>query len=283
LGLVVATDLDGTVLDLETYSYEGVREAAGALAGLGVPVVVVTSKTLWEAWLYWRRLGFRGPGGPLVVFEVSGGAAGGPGSLAWWDWVDPETGLHVASLAPPLAAVEGLVERSIPPGCRGRVVRLSRADPGLVGEILGLPRSEAALASRRLYDEALWSPDRGCLEEAARRASLLGLTVRWGARVLHLTGARGGKAWALRLLAGRLSPRLRGETVVALGDSPSDADMLEEADYAVVVPHRGGRVGVSPRRGDYLVAPEPAPRGWVWAVREVLLRLWSGGSGPGEG
>ncbi|MEB3851440.1 MAG: hypothetical protein LRS49_02510, partial [Desulfurococcales archaeon] len=216
-----------------------------------------------------------------IVFEVGGGVAGSPSSLAWWDWVDRETGLHVVDLAPRLGEIEHLIESSIPPWCAGRVVRLTRAPPEVVGEILGLPRGEAEQASRRLYDEALWSGDRRCLLEAYERASRLGLNARFGARVLHLTAAR-GKAWALRVLLGGLSPRLAGGTALAaLGDSPSDADMLEMADYPVVIPRPGGAVGVRPRRADYSIARQPAPRGWVEAVGELLLRFWSGGSRGG--
>jgi predicted mannosyl-3-phosphoglycerate phosphatase (HAD superfamily) len=156
--LAVVTDLDGTVLDLESYSYEGVPEEASRLAGLGIPVVVATSKTIWEAWLYWRRLGFRGPGGALFIVEVGGAVAGEPGVLAYHDWVDPETGLEVVDLAPTIDRLEGLIMEAIPPTCRDSIVRISRADEGLVSRILELPRGEAALASRRLYDEALWSP-----------------------------------------------------------------------------------------------------------------------------
>ncbi|MEB2835758.1 MAG: hypothetical protein GSR80_000596 [Desulfurococcales archaeon] len=267
---MVATDLDGTALDLETYRYDGVPEEARRLALLGVPVVVATSKTLWEAWLYWRRLGFDGPLGALLVVEVGSAVAGDPGILAWWDWVDPETGLAVIDLAPRLDALEGLVERAIPPRCRGRVARISRAPPEAVEEALGLRGEEALMASRRLYDEALWSRDPGCLEEAARRAYGLGFNVRRGARVLHLTMA-GGKARGLEALE-RLAPALRGAEWVAMGDSPSDADMLEWASHAVVIPHGSG-LGVRPRRASYHVAPYPAPEGWVWAARRVVESL----------
>jgi mannosyl-3-phosphoglycerate phosphatase len=268
--LAIATDLDGTVLDLETYSYEGVPEEASRLASLGIPVVVATSKTIWEAWLYWRRLGFEGPGGALFIVEVGGAVAGEPGVLAYHDWVDPETGLEVVNLAPTIDRLEGLIEEAIPPACRGFITRLSRAGEELVARILGLPRGEAVLASRRLYDEALWSPRPECLEEAQARALRLGFNVRRGARVLHLTMAR-GKGAALKMLP-RLAPALEGARWAALGDSPSDADMLEASDYPIVVPHKGG-IGVRPRRLDYLVALEPAPAGWVWAIRRVVEGL----------
>ncbi|MCX8196647.1 MAG: hypothetical protein N3F67_06220, partial [Acidilobaceae archaeon] len=55
-------------------------------------------------------------------------------------------------------------------------------------------------------------------------------------------------------------------------DSPLDLDMLEMADVAIVIP-RGGVIDVRPRRADYIVAPYPAPQGWVWASRQIALLL----------
>lgn len=60
----VITDLDGTLLDHETYSWEGAEPALDLLRQRGIPVVLCTSKT----WAETRRLAERmGISGPAIV------------------------------------------------------------------------------------------------------------------------------------------------------------------------------------------------------------------------
>ena len=269
--LVVYSDIDGTISDLETYTVNrDTHRASEALRVLRVPVVLVTSKTLEESLVYYRKARLWGPlGSPVVAFELSAGIAAPPGVLAYYDYVDSATGMAVIELARPLDRLAGEVHEAIPRHCRERVVSLREASPELVSSITGLPPDEAELARRRRYDEALWGP-RECLEETAARALAMGLNARLGARVLHISTAR-GKSLALRIL-GDLIPHLRGSVSVAMGDSMADADMLEEADVAVVIPHRSG-AWLRLRRSDYVVAPQPAPEGWAWAVWNIVLGL----------
>ena len=57
--LLVATDLDGCLLDEETYSYEAARPALDALARRRVPLVLCSSKTRAEMQPLARELGSR--------------------------------------------------------------------------------------------------------------------------------------------------------------------------------------------------------------------------------
>ena len=46
--MVVFTDLDGTLLDKKTYSFEAAREALTELRARNIPLIVVSSKTRAE-------------------------------------------------------------------------------------------------------------------------------------------------------------------------------------------------------------------------------------------
>jgi len=58
---VIFTDLDGTLLDAETYSYEAARPALAMLKKRQIPVVLCTSKTRAETEAIARRLGLKHP------------------------------------------------------------------------------------------------------------------------------------------------------------------------------------------------------------------------------
>jgi len=55
--LVVFTDLDGTLLDEETYSWEAAEPALAMLRERGIPWVMVTSKTRAEVEVLRERMG----------------------------------------------------------------------------------------------------------------------------------------------------------------------------------------------------------------------------------
>src|SRR5262245_50293684 len=58
---LVFTDLDGTLLDADTYSYEAASPALERLRERGTPLVMVTSKTRAEVELWRWRLSNRDP------------------------------------------------------------------------------------------------------------------------------------------------------------------------------------------------------------------------------
>src|SRR5512140_1450875 len=68
--IVVITDLDGTLLDADTYAWEMARPALQQLKSRGIPLVLATSKTRAES-EFWRSL--LEIGDPFIV--ENGGAA----------------------------------------------------------------------------------------------------------------------------------------------------------------------------------------------------------------
>ena len=58
---VVFTDLDGTLLDAATYSFEAAEPALREIRAAGVPLIVVTSKTRTETEWWRERIGAAAP------------------------------------------------------------------------------------------------------------------------------------------------------------------------------------------------------------------------------
>ena len=59
--LVIITDLDGTFLDYQTYSYQASLATLRKLQSLNVPVVLCSSKTRSEMEPLWHELGLKDP------------------------------------------------------------------------------------------------------------------------------------------------------------------------------------------------------------------------------
>jgi len=265
---LVVTDLDGTLLDEDTYDVAPARPALAALREREVPVVLCSSKSRAEMEPLAEALGLRAP---LIV--ENGGAIVFP-----------------AGVAPPPEAL-GSSERTVLPLGRPRQ-ELLLALPGVAREAGALVRSfaamsvdevcaraglserDAVLARRREWDEPFVAEDEGGegdldarLQEAARRH---GLRVTRGGRFHHLTGST-DKGEAVRALLQVMTLPRPGVTV-GLGDAANDLPMLVAVDHPVVMPRKRG--GVEPVLAaalpDALRAPLPGPAGWAAAVLGLL-------------
>jgi mannosyl-3-phosphoglycerate phosphatase len=279
--LLVVTDLDGSLLDEETYSWDAAREALAALKEQRVPVVLCSSKTRAEMEVLERDLDLRAPfiaenGGALVVPD---GHLPGPvpQSQREGDLWTLELGTRRNRLAQALA--------DIARETGARIRGFASLGASELARLTGLSPRAAALSLDRHHDEPFLLEDAGALPSVAEAARRRGLRVTRGGRFHHLTGPT-DKGKALHVLLGLYASVGRRFTTVGLGDSLNDLPMLQAANRPVVVPRPGGQVDPALRDAlpDAERAPAPGPVGWNSAVLAVLRdeRLPRVGDAPGD-
>jgi mannosyl-3-phosphoglycerate phosphatase len=268
---LVATDLDGTLLDRETYDFLPARPALDALRERGVPLVLVSSKTRAEMEPLAEEIG---AAGSLVV--ENGGAVVAPWDAvaAWPPWGRAEGDRAVLVLGvtrdrlleelPVVARTAGVEARPF--------AAMSVAE---VAALLGLTEEQAALAMRREYDEPFVvegrpsrDPDLDARLDRAARGR--GLRVTHGGRVHHLTGSA-DKGQAVKALVHGWPGGIAGD-VVGLGDAANDLEMLLAVDRPILMPRLDGSVEplLAARLRGAERAPSPGPAGWSAAVLAAL-------------
>jgi mannosyl-3-phosphoglycerate phosphatase len=260
---LVATDLDGTLLDAFTYDFAPARPAIAALRRAGIPLVLCSSKTRAEMVPLAAAIG---ASGPLVV--ENGGAVVDCGGAVL---VLGEKRDRLLAELPGVAREAGV-----------RVRSFAEMSAGEVAALTGLPEGQAELAMRREYDEpfvVVEPPGRDSgveprLDRAARR---LGLRVTRGGRLYHLTGPA-DKGLAVRAIVRTAPP---DGDVLGLGDAPNDLPLLLAATRPIVMPRPDGTIDPELAAGlpGAERAPGPGPAGWSAAVLVAL----SGGSLPRVG
>lgn len=260
--LVVFSDLDGTLLDRETYSFESARPALRELSKRRVPLVLCSGKTRAEMEPLAVEIGIQEP------FVVENGGA----------IVVPDRGQGGGARVFPLGIPRAQLMAALPGLAREAGVELrpfSQLDLDEVSALTGLTREQAARAQERSFDEPFLVAGPGGeardpaldarLDAAARR---LGLRVVHGGRLHHLSGPS-DKGAAVRALL-RLPPYEQASSL-ALGDAASDLPMLAAVTRAILVP---GPNGLDPALAAALPtaerAPAPGPRGWNAAVMTIL-------------
>lgn len=252
---IFVTDLDGTLLDEQTYDYSPARPAIAAIARAGARLVLASSKTAAEMIPLAREIG---PGLALIV--ENGGAVLIPRDDGTYDSI--LLGAERAILVQALAEISREV---------GGVLRGFSSVP--IGEIVawtGLSPRAAELAAQRQWDEPFRLEDEGLAPAILAAAESRGLRLTRGGRFFHLTGDsdKGRALSALRDLETDAPPC----HTIGLGDAPNDLDLLRSVDRPILMPRRAG--GVDPAltralpRAEH--APEAGPSGWNRAVLAVL-------------
>jgi mannosyl-3-phosphoglycerate phosphatase len=265
--LLIATDVDGSLLDEQSYSFEPARPALLALERAGALLVLASSKTREELVPLSQRLGTRpGPlivenGGALLVPDgASSAPVAGASRVAGYDQLG--LGTPRAALISALAAIADETG--------SRIRGFSSLSAEAVTWLTGLSRYQARRALAREWDEPfLVEPGEvAAVSEAARKR---GLVVTRGGRFHHLQGP-GGKGVALSRLLSLLACDGRRFETVALGDSENDLSMLERVDRPILVPRPGGSCDeiLAVRLPAAERAPAPGAAGWNAAVLGVL-------------
>lgn len=269
--LLVFSDLDGSLLDEETYSFDPAREALAAISAAQVPLVLCSSKTRREVTTLLEQIGLVAP------FIIENGSA----IVIPRDWtVAPPEGATLNGPSwtltlgvPATVLAEALVDigQELQTSLRG----FSQMTVEGVSGASGLSLEAAQLARAREYDEPFTVEGPVELQDLERLAQARGLRVTRGGRFFHLMGPTDKGLAARRLLAELASQGRLYETTAALGDSPNDLELLRSVDIPIIIPRPNGEPDAELTRGlpHARIASCPGPKGWNAAVLALLGEL----------
>jgi mannosyl-3-phosphoglycerate phosphatase len=260
---LIFTDLDGTLLDRETYSWKPAEPALREARKRGIPVIFCTSKTSAETRHYRKRLGNTHP----FIVE-NGGAICIP--RGYFRHAPPEAvkkGKYlVIELGRPYRELREAVKKMRKGGLKltgfgdMTILKLRR--------LTGLSLREAYLARKREYDEPFILEDpkqEARLREAVKKQ---GLQLTRGGRFHHVTGDN-NKGLAVKILTGLYQEEARSPVVTAgLGDSPNDFPMLRAVHVPYLVRGLGGRYAST--YPGFIKADGTGPEGWNSAMLKFI-------------
>jgi len=265
---LVFTDLDGTLLDEQRYSFADALPALEMLHTQGIPLVFCSSKTRAEMEGYRRRMDNVHP----FIVENGGGIFIPPGYFTVpVGGAENFDGYLLVAFGKPHALIRRcFVELRERMGVRARGFTDMTVEE--VAALTGLSPAEAVLARQRDFDEPFvfdGAPDEAFL------AAIADVGLNWTqGRIFHVMGTH-DKGRAVRFLKSLYEREFGGVSTLALGDGYNDLPMLEAVDQAVLVRHEDGDYEPRIDIAGLVKTRGPGPVGW----NEAVLQLLSEGSG----
>ena len=245
---IIFTDLDGTLLDHDTYSFDAALEMLHYLKRHAIPLVIVTSKTAAEVQELLLSLDLQTP----AIIENGAGIIQNSYVTAFGKTYE-EIRTTFTSYAKEFE-LRGFFDMSIE-----EVIRLT-----------GLPPKQAQDAKKRLFTEPFIMKEPADLSRLQELAAADGLAVIQGGRFYHLITKGQDKAAAIARVKQMYEAKdAEKYTALALGDGANDISMLKCADRAFLIPKTDGSYLECEISG-LIKAPYPGPKGWNTVLKEYF-------------
>lgn len=268
-GIAIYTDLDGTLLDHDTYSHAAADGLLAELEQRGIPVIPCTSKTRAELLPLRRSLHNRHPfiveNGAAVVIPKGYFTEPRDDREDDGDW-------RVKRFSAPRSHWLDVLD-SVAAPFAGEFTPFSAMSIDDVCELTGLDHDAATLAMQREYGEPVhWHGDAARRETFIQAVQAAGANVLQGGRFLHL-GGDCDKGRALRWLNDRYAAGTAAPISIAAGDSHNDIAMLEAADHALIVRSPAHPPPPLQRSDNVSITDAYGPAGWAAGLRQLIDRL----------
>jgi len=266
---IIFTDLDGTLLDHDSYSFEQATEALKLIKDNKIPLVICTSKTQAEIEMYRDKLGNKDPficenGGAVIIpedyFESVNGKKRG-------HYIVYELGTPYSKIVEFLKEIKKTFRISI----KG----FSDMSPEEVSALTGINIASARSAKNRFYSEpVIIQGNEDTIKKVKQKIRASGLNFMKGGRFLHIFSSKTDKGIAVQTLINLYKENINDSLkTIGIGDSANDLPMLAIVDIPVVVKKKSGKYDDRIQLPHLAYADGIGPEGWNKSIQKILKNI----------
>lgn len=264
MNLIIFSDLDGTLLNHDDYSFEAARPSLDRIRQHRIPLILTTSKTRREVEGVRKAMGIYDP----YIVENGGGIYFPRGYRGFViEQAEKSGGYNLLRLGLPYDRIRSFL---VPTHKRFKTRGFGDLSVQSIAELTGLSPDQAALAKDREFTEPFIIEREVDIPSLSRLAAEEGMKVTRGGRFHHLTGIDQDKGEAVRIVSEIFRRNTRGGLFsVGLGDSENDLPMLQQVDLPILIPNPSrGYLDIQLPR---LMRPgNPGCMGWNEAIGGLL-------------
>ena len=270
---IIFSDLDGTLLDHDSYSFKPALDALARLKELSIPLVLCSSKTRPEMLLWQKRLGISGP----FIAENGGGIyfpEGYESDVGRFtkDNIFLEDGFVVIKNEIGIDQLRDAFNK-IRDSLSVAMKSFSDMSVDEVVKLTSLSKADASLAMKRAFTEPfiISDSDLDRRQEVISAFADMGLKVVRGGRFYHLMGKCDKGLATKKVIQVLSSGHAEDISSLGLGDSENDVAMLLAVDRAVLVKRSDGGWFKGAGLETCVRAEGLGPTGWNEAVLDFIV------------
>jgi mannosyl-3-phosphoglycerate phosphatase family protein len=259
---VIFTDLDGSLLHPNTYSFQEAMPALELIRTRGIPLVLCSSKTRAEMELYRKRLHNTDP----FIVENGGGVFVPTGYFPNVAGMIPCAGYRMTRLGNSYRDIRRELEK-LRQDLGVHVRGFGDMTVEEIATLTGLPLDEAGLAKQREFAEPFMF-ERAMDERVLKAIEERGL--RWTRGRFHYIMGDHDKGKAVRLLKKWYEDKYGKLISIGLGDGLNDLPLLNEVDVPVLIARENNVYDPEVYLPNLIKAIGAGPQGWNRAVLDLL-------------
>jgi len=261
--LIVFSDLDGTLLDHNTYSWQAASAAMEKLQLFKFPLILNSSKTYTEMLSLCKQMNNQHP----FIFE-NGSSIAIPGNYFSTLKNDQYEIIHFGANYQNILKVLATLRKKY----QYNFIGFNDASVEDIIRMTNLDKDQAILAKQRHSSEPIkWLDSESSINEFKSHLKQHDLALVKGGRFYNVMGQCNKGAsieWLLKHYKQK-EPETNWITL-ALGDSENDIPMLENVTYPVLIYNPDSSPPNTQKLKNLITPSQPGPEGWNKAIHELI-------------
>ena len=259
--IIIFTDLDGSLLDKNTFEFDEIEDYFRELISLGIKIIPNSSKTEAELSDFNNRYNLN-----LSFIAENGSSIHG---LNLMHKNLPEKII----LSRSADEIYNVYNQKITPELKAKITFILRLKLKERKEIFGLPLDKMRLAVKR--DHSIPIQFNGTEIEKNEFIKIMndsGLTIQTGGRIMNICD-NVNKSKAMSKTMELINKEIDNEIItIGVGDNQNDIDMLKHSDYPCLV--KNNSFDSSLLNIDNLIkSTELSPRGWADVIKTAIQKI----------
>ena len=259
--VIIFTDLDGSLLDKETFNFDLIKNYINELISSGIIIIPNSSKTKAEL------LNFNKENNLNLCFISENGS-----NIHGLNLLNDKLPINI-SLSRSKNDIYKIFDKSLSHNFKQKITFILDLNIEDQAKILGLPLDKIILAMERKHSiPILFSGNEIEKNKFIKNIEDIGLSVQTGGRIMNICD-NVNKSKAMLKTLELISKKIDDDIItIGVGDNHNDIEMLKNTNYPCLV--KNSNFDSSLINIDNLIrSNEPSPKGWADVIKTALQKI----------